>query len=266
MNRGAAYLAVGKAHAKEASLSAQSLKQHMPDLPTALFTDVPEAITGFDHVFPIECNSYDRSYNILVFKNSPFDQTLYLDTDTFVANDLHDAFRLLDRFDVGAVHAPQHQPKFRVDGAPPSFPQYNGGVLLVRKNTHTERFLDHWMKMYMHDLEQGWEKLYPKGSRKKRFVHCQPSLRQALYESENIRIATLPSEYNCRLAQPAVLMEPVRILHGTYPDMAGIARLLNAQTGPRLVYMRGSRVIIRPKPFLARALECFMPRTITGRG
>jgi hypothetical protein len=259
MNEGVVYLAIGEDHVREAVLSAQSLKQQMPDLPAILYTDVPGDLAGFDRVQRIECDAYDRSYNIRMFVDSPFERTLYLDSDTFIAGDLQDAFGLLGRFDFCAVHAPQHIPPFRVDGAPASFPQYNGGVVFLRRNSTTDRFLTRWGELYRQDMEAGSAKLYPGGKVQRRFVHCQPALRQALYETDTLRIATLPPEYNCRLARPAALMEPARILHGTYPDMAGLAQAINARTGPRLVYMRGSKVVVRPKPLFARLLEYVTP-------
>jgi hypothetical protein len=255
--RGVAYLALGEAHYREALQSVRSLKRHMPDLPAALFTDRQDADPVFDRVVAMKPDAYDRSCNIRAMQQSPFEQTLFLDTDTYIAGDLEPAFALLERFDFAAAVSPQRMPVFRREGAPESFPQYNGGVILFRKSAASRDFLEKWAAMYGEDLAAGPDALFPKGARRKKFVHNQPSLRQSLFEDEALRFATLPPEYNCRLAWPGVLSRPVKILHGTQPNLPGLARKLNAVRGHRLHVMCKSRLVIRPYPFLERVKQWF---------
>jgi hypothetical protein len=72
----------------------------------------------------------------------------------------------------------------------------------------------------------------------------QPAFRQAVYES-GLRLATLPSEYNCRLPFPGAIHNPVRILHGRLRNYGALEKRLNAKSGPRCFWLRFGSVQTR---------------------
>lgn len=229
----------------EAIFSARSVARHMPELPILLFTDQDCREAVFHRVVKIDIDRYDRRIHMRAFMESPFQETIALDTDTMVCAPFPEIFRLLERVDVAAAPSPNVQPKFRRDGAPSCFPMYNAGFLLVRRSEATTRFLDRWLGLYLEDVVQGM-KLYPPTSRIKRnLVHCQPSLRQALYESP-VRIATLPLEYNYRFDHPAQFTGKVKIIHGDPSKLELFASQDNRYQGERLCYRKRSRIVTLP--------------------
>jgi lipopolysaccharide biosynthesis glycosyltransferase len=71
---------------------------------------------------------------------SPFDESLYLDSDTRVVYDLRDVFDVLDRCDVAMCHdfarkrstMAQLVPEYAA--IPYAFPEFNGGVILYSRS------------------------------------------------------------------------------------------------------------------------------------
>ena len=120
---------------------------------------------------------------------SPYERTLYLDSDTKIVRDFSDAFDLLDRFDVAAVQDHSRKssrwsgiPEYK--NIPYAFPEFNGGVILFRKSPAVDEFFECWKKYFYkyEDQTQGQD---------------QASFRIALWESD-IRLHSLPFEYNVR--------------------------------------------------------------------
>jgi hypothetical protein len=191
-NRGVLYIAAGEKYIKAAIRSAKSVIKHCPDLPIHLYADWQNYEFHFDKsTYPFTTvgmieNPHRRS-KVDYMPLTPFDQTLYLDTDTSFNDDISDMFRILDRFDIAMTHAharnfPGRLITWRID-LPQAFPQYNCGVLLYRKTPVVTKFLEEWRDQYHQN--------YP------HFQQDQITLRELLWLSD-LRIATLPPEYNVR--------------------------------------------------------------------
>ena len=191
MTQGVLYIATGKKYAQAAVLSAKTVRMHCPGLDIHLYTDsqcyddfgFEESVHPFTSVGKIE-NPHRRS-KVEYMSLTPYDWTLYLDTDTALNADISDMFRVLARFDIALAHAqhrnsPNSLTPWRLK-LPDAFPQYNSGVILYRKNAMVIQFLEQWAKSYQ---EAGLR-------------HDQPTLRELLWLSD-LRIATLPPEYNVR--------------------------------------------------------------------
>jgi hypothetical protein len=174
------YIATGAAHAAAARASAASVRATNPALGTAIYTD--QAISGpeFDRVAPVAAPHVRSKVDYL--PETPFAETLYLDTDTRVLGDLGELFRLLERFEMALaqrVHVPR--PREGRPDVPSSFPQSNGGVLLYRSSPAALGFLEDWRAAY---AEAG-------------FKVDQITLRELLWASD-IRFAVLPARFNTR--------------------------------------------------------------------
>lgn len=179
--RGVLYVATGAAHVAAAGASAASVRAHNPDLELALFTD-GEDPGGFDRVLALPA-AHARS-KVDVLGESPFEETLYLDTDTRVVAPLAPLFRLLERFDFAAAHVVHwdkrsYQRQWRAD-VPDAFPQVNSGVLLFRR-PGAERLLAAWRESY-----------HAAG-----IAADQVTLRDALW-STDLRFTILPPQFNTR--------------------------------------------------------------------
>ena len=96
--RGVLYVATGAAHTEAARRSAASVRATNPGLGVALFTDREVLGPEFDRVEPV-ASPHIRS-KVDYLPETPFAETLYLDTDTRVLGDLGEMFRLLERFEM----------------------------------------------------------------------------------------------------------------------------------------------------------------------
>ena len=94
---GVCYIAYGLNARREAEQSIKSLKQHN-DLPVTVIGD---RVRGADEWVPFDDqNCLGRRAKVHLYALSGFDQTLYLDADTRVHNDLSAGFQILqDGFD-----------------------------------------------------------------------------------------------------------------------------------------------------------------------
>jgi hypothetical protein len=225
MTRGVVWVATGAAHVAAARASAASVRASNPGLATAIFCDAEAPGPGFDMVEAVE-RAHARS-KVDCLPRTPFDETLYLDTDTRVRGDLGDLFRLLERFDVAAAHRVRDPARMR--GAPPdegpplAFPEHNGGVLLYRRAPEVLAFLEDWRARF-----------HAGGA-----SADQIGLRAALWASD-VRLTALPPRYNARRwtwadATFSGRAAPV-ILHMNryHPTKAGgpVRRALAAISGP----------------------------------
>lgn len=183
---GVLYIAFGEKHILQASNSAKSLRRHSK-VPIALFCNAKPDEGIFDQVRIIEA-AHKRCKVDFIYE-SPFDNTVYLDSDTGVQRDISDVFELFTRFDVCGTHdhARKSSRWFTIEeyaSIPYAFPEYNGGVLGFRKGERAAALFKLWR-----------DKFYE--YRERTNGQDQASLRIALWQSE-ARIATLPPEYNVR--------------------------------------------------------------------
>jgi hypothetical protein len=114
MQKGILYVATGARYVEEARSSARSVRACNPGLPICLVTDQSiEPDADFDivrdvHETPSGTAAGPENYlaldrvayyrKILPLVGSPFEKTLFLDTDTWVGDSLEDLFTLLDSF------------------------------------------------------------------------------------------------------------------------------------------------------------------------
>jgi len=204
INRAIVCLAVGPDYIKRALRLAESAKRTNPQYPFILYTigDVESANIDkvyqlpplqFEHFFLDRVNYYNS-----IIKELSFDQLLFLDSDTFICDDLSDAFRLLDRCDLLATHAISRATK-QLDSIPMSFPELHCGVLAVNKWRVIELFA-RWFEIYKEKPEF--------------FGNDQPPFRQAVWERQNIKLGILPPEYCFRYRWGGFVGSTVKILHG----------------------------------------------------
>lgn len=247
-SRGVVYVATGKKYYDEACISARSLKASN-HLRTAIFTDQPPASQDFDLHIPVVSTGDGFLDKVVHLKDSPFEQTLFLDTDTFVCADLSDVFGLLKHFDLAAAHDHLVREVYPVAGVPQAFPELNTGVLLFRKEPKVVALLDDWVETFMAEKEAFLKKqIAGKG------FPDQPPFRKAVFSS-GLRIAVLPPEYNCMFRYAGSVVGEVKIMHYarvgygwcSYENLGRAARLLNSQLKAR-VFCNGDLSVFRRKP------------------
>jgi|GEM_PF-5340734 len=100
---GVLFIAFGRSYVSEAVFCAQSIR-NCSDIGIAIFCDSIKSHERslFDFVSLIEPNHSRAKVDYL--KYTPFKNTLYLDSDTQVVEDITDIFSLLERFDLAMAH------------------------------------------------------------------------------------------------------------------------------------------------------------------
>ena len=187
---GVLFACTGRKYILAGIRAAKSVRKHNPGLPIALFADwqaqgfsMEELGKTFDLVEGID-NPHRRS-KVDLLERTPFERTLYLDTDTEVLEKIEDLFGVLDRFDMAVAHAmkrnfARRMVTWRVK-LPMAFPQFNSGVMLYKANPEVLAFLRQWSEAF-----------HSAG-----FDNDQTSLRELLWLSD-LRFTVLPPEYNVR--------------------------------------------------------------------
>ncbi len=217
--------------------AAASLKKAMPDLPITAISQFPIESPLFEKIIPVEPSPdgfYDKCRMI---QESPYDRTLFIDADTYVVEPVPELFTLLDHFDCAATHeeyldSDWHKRYPRPD-IPSSFPEFNTGVLMLKRSDRMNRVLEEWGALYKQYLKEKPDER----------LNDQPFFRVAAYYGD-VRIATLTREYNCKFRGQGYLNHRLKIAHGHVdfkldPVFVGKAvKVLNASEKPR-VYIAG---------------------------
>ena len=102
MTRGVLYIAFGEHFVKELTLSAESVKKHNPNLHITAFIDREIESEFIDNIRIIESKHLRPKVDFIA--DTPYDETLFLDTDTIVDYNIEDMFDLLDNFDYAGTH------------------------------------------------------------------------------------------------------------------------------------------------------------------
>jgi hypothetical protein len=218
------FIATGPRFLDEACRSAERIRSVMPGVSIAIASDLSPPKDLFDHHLEITEPKFNFSDKIGPLLSTPFEKTVFLDTDTWLCERVPEIFSILDRYDIAMAHAPM---RFTATSAvPPTFPECNSGVVAYHLNDRTRSLFALWEKLYQ-------ERLTSTG-----VIDDQPSLRDALWKSD-ASFAALPPEYNFRFIMPAFAGRgSVKILHGRHPDYEALSASLNKSGSPRVFLPR----------------------------
>ena len=236
--KGVIYVATGKRYIEEALKSAASLKDKMPDLPVTIFSSDPIDSHLFEKVVVIENPNYDHPGldKIECMLCSPYEHTLFLDSDTYICDDFSEVFSLLSQFDIAAAHAPLRlAPEYLDSGrswipykfneVPKSYPEMNTGVVLYKKSPEIQLCFKEWLTLCQEKIKETGNNGKP--------LHDQATFRPVLWGS-SLRTAVLTPEYNCRFIFPVVVKGKVKILHGRSSNIVNISKNINSELGCRV--------------------------------
>lgn len=205
MEWGIIFVATGDTCRNEAQLALMTLGNSNPSLPVTIFTDKPEYFKipeALSVSFEIIKNPYfSFKDKIFGFQNTPYENTLFLDADTFITGSLIDLEPLFDRFDLATIQDPLCNSKYPVADyeftAPESFPEMNTGVVLFRKSEEMSRVLQQWQELY--DSVPA-------------FRNDQGPFREAVYNS-TLSLHVLPKNFNFMPGLAGVIEGPILIFH-----------------------------------------------------
>ena len=228
---GILYVATGKKYILELLNSAASARRTMPDISMAIYVDdksqIPEGL--FDHIRIIKNPTYSTLDKIEPLIETPFEKTLFLDTDTLFMNPVYELSDLLDRFDIAFCHAPWRicVGKHDIAGCPSAFPEPNSGVILYKSSAS----VFDCFRMWSFNYKEMW-------SKKNKKIQDQPALRKTIYES-SLNLTVLPPEYNLRTHRSYFVggNAEVKIIHDRGKSLQrAISKLKNhsSASGPRV--------------------------------
>jgi hypothetical protein len=228
------YVVAGQKYIDEAIISAGSLRHVNPDAHITIIADREVRGDLFDQtiVRPMENRSlreeslYDQAWKEgltfrvkHIYNESPYEKTLFIDSDTYFYDGCEGIFDLLDYFDISMAIAPNDRTPTFVNGkCLTGYTPYNCGVILFKKNSKNEALFKQWFNIYEQKLKKN--ALHSRGE------SDQTSFMEALLESES-RIYTLANEWNARLPFFLNLTEPVKVVHGRYGDYDQLRKKIN---------------------------------------
>lgn len=229
-SRGIIYVATGLRYFREAEQSLASVRSHLPGMEVTIFTDPATADryahskAGHDNgirIRALPACQFTYSDKIQGMRLSEYDETLFLDTDTWVCEPCLEIFEPLDKYDLAAVHE-VYRSEYSFESIPESFPSLNTGVVVYRNTTAVQEFL------------KGWEDHHRKEFAQYR-PDDQPAFRHQLYHSD-LRIFLLPAEYNFRPHYPSFIggHSNPKIIHDHNPYSEEIYRIVSRSPLPRI--------------------------------
>ena len=162
--RGAIYVCMGLHYVLMAMVSIKTLKKFNPHLAVTIVTNVDLPMHRFafwsadvDRVVLVnQLDSQNRFIKSNIYEFSPYEQTLYIDADTYVAGCLDDLFAFLKYFDVALKLNPVQQTKLGkgdqkvLDGAfsVKDLPHWNSGVIAFNKSQASSEFFKYWASAF----------------------------------------------------------------------------------------------------------------------
>ncbi len=253
-SRGIVYVAWGDSFLKEAAASARQVRRHMA-LPIVLITSQhTQHAAAFDDVVIVP---FSNTYRDKILMNkSPFEQTIFLDTDTFVMEPLDQIFELLQRFDV-VYQASAPSDHYKLEGVPMlAFDEPSAGLIAWRNSKQVSEFFDLWHSEYLEQQRANGSGAWD-----------QRSLRSALWHS-NLKIFPLNRDWQLYSFEAGIAMNKVRMVHGRGRQAREAIAACNRYIGPRL-YLPGlgffRTLNTLPTDYLslsARALFLFAKRSL----
>jgi hypothetical protein len=186
-NRGVLYIVFGDNFIKELKFSAESVKKYNPDLHITVFSDKKFDCEYVDEIRNIEVKHLRPKIDYIA--DAPYEQTLFLDTDTIINHSLDDLYEILDKYDIALAHDLARKRKKFFDTIPEygkipySFSEVNTGVIAFNRNEKTLNLFKMWKEnFYKYYNVVPWD---------------QPSFRVSVWNSD-VSMYVLPVEYNIR--------------------------------------------------------------------
>jgi hypothetical protein len=257
-HRGVIYCATNHiAYFEAALISAIVLRSFHPELPITLVCDQPLAELLLLHKYGIRLLPVTFSQKYETFRSrdlktclaniSPYNETLYIDSDILPLRPLNPIWDYLAQGDIAMVadrqptiadcdHIAHHEKAYTLSLLPGETPQYNSGVILWRNSPLTQSLFKQW--------QQEWNKFQR---------HDQLALVRAIAQVRP-RVATLPINYNISpIDAPKLLAEnEVYLLHCWGGQvMAGGYRQIAQQFYPEVVEAVQAMIALLPQDHIA---------------
>ena len=204
MTKGFLYIANNQKFLDEALISARSLKRFNPE-PVCLVCG-PELrnspdLKSFDKVVVVEdLDKYTYWAKIIGLENTPFEKTIFFDSDTFITDSLSEVFEVLDLVDLAATSQPtMHTTNFKELSYKFVFPELNSGVIGFRNNEIFKQVLKDWKDFCFSN----------------NIKNDMPGLREGVIKNiDKVKYTILPDLYNEHgFRSMTILNGKIKVLH-----------------------------------------------------
>ena len=217
MNRVVFWISAGEEFVEEARVCSKELRDVMPGMEHVLFTPEETTDDGFDRLAKLPERTAEywyldsvRYFNMAFDMLVEYDECLYLDSDLNFLSPFPELWRMLERFDMAAPMGSRRVTGDTFQKLPPCFPEYELGLILFRRNAIVKELFVEWERLH-------WEHfgIYNRND--------QPSFREAVWNTPELKIERIPTEYHLRWPFGVFMSLEVKILHGRpmgewYPD------------------------------------------------
>src|SRR5690606_39040574 len=151
MSKGFLYVANRQKFVNEALISVKSLKRFNREPVCLICTaalNTEEVQKAFDSVIEME-ELINHTYlsKVVGMQNSPWDHTIFLDSDTFITDKISELFEILELVDFATtLEQKLHTTNIKDLNYKNIFPEFNTGVIVYRKNSVMEKVLADWLQ------------------------------------------------------------------------------------------------------------------------
>lgn len=213
-NAGYLYIANTQKYLKEATVSVKSLRSNTK-FPICLITtknlasSVMLAESLFDELIILpELEGLRYNSKIIGIPLSPFENTIFLDTDTFICSNIDGIFDILSHFDLACtIEQTMHTSQFSEDKEKlrfkEIFPELNTGLIAYIKNDKTKRLFNQW-KLESEKMHTDFD---------------MPPFREAVLNCPEIKFCILPAEFNFHGFNSYVIaFQEIKVIHGRFGE------------------------------------------------
>lgn len=156
MKNGFLYVGMGKKYRMEAEISARSLKQYTK-YPTCIITEDPTYTCEYFDIIIVADLVTDFYGKIVCMQKTPFENTLFLDCDTFICSNIDNLFDVLEVFDMSLLpdrfyhdypFISKYRPDFKIRYEN-VITQYHCGIILYKMNDAVKKFFADWERIHL---------------------------------------------------------------------------------------------------------------------
>lgn len=210
MEKGYLYVANKQKFIDEAKISARSIRDYST-LPIAMVCTEElareEVRSFFDVVITNkEIDKYIYLSKIIGIQNSPFERTIFLDSDTFVCADISPLFEILEMVDIATTQEKSYHTTNKLSNIKfkSIIPEFNSGVIVIKKNEVTSKLLSDWLNI----------------CEDSKILNDMPGLREAIFKNFNlIKYFILPEEFNSHGYKSMIMLNgEVKVIHERLGD------------------------------------------------
>lgn len=119
-------------------MSARRTAEVMPDYPITLVADVDPGADCFDEVY-VDDSSFEKADKPRTLRQTPYERTVYFDTDIYLEDRIDLLFEVLDNFELAAKRNRDGGHLDDESDVPDAFPEYHAGLIAYRD---TEAVMD----------------------------------------------------------------------------------------------------------------------------